>query len=341
MIAIDYVPGSHGHFLSWVCNRCLTDLPLAVLGSDPFSDSGTSHDVVEHYWQSRVFCEEHYYANLGHWSLPVEQGPGLAEWQGPVIQIWFEHQDLLTLTATCFLRAGDAGIDINELEHDTYGKLDSDAYRSVLRELQRISLESLQTGIARVRDTDWPRVKTWQDWDNLPQHLRNECRSIHGLRPWRLDNQHRDCPRWVLREYFRNSFRNKARNGFIGLRDSMRYHHHARVWRWHFRDFFQSHLFIQALENLAEWLDTPVRDLEVARDVHARFLSQHRYRDSLSQCEAVIESWQQGRDHDLTSFDLLQQAWIECQIEQITGRDLHQDRVEYWQDLGDIRSFLA
>lgn len=341
MIPIDYVPGSHGRFLSFVCNQTLTDIPYHVLGDTPFTERGTSHHTVDTYWQSRYFQEAHYYMGHGHYTLLPHQAPGLQQWSGPVIQIWFDRLDLLTLTATSFLRASDVGVDINTMHIDTFNKLNNDNYRSMLEELQALSLHNLLTSVQAVRDPSWPWVDSWQQWQELPQHIKDECVHQHGVRPWQLDQEHPDCPIWVIREYFRQSFRDGARNGFIQSRDRMQYRPECAVWRWQFSDFFDTQKFVTALEALAAWLDRPVRDLDRAVELHREFLQRHQYRDSLPRCQAVLDSWAQNRNHALGGFSTVEQAWIECQIEQATGRSLHQDRVGFWNDLDEIRGFLA
>ena len=121
----------------------------------------------------------------------------------------------------------------------------------------------------------------------------------------------------------------------------MRYHPQAQVWRWKFRDFFDSERFITALGELSAWIDFPVRDLDLAQTVHQEFLRRHQYRHTQTRCNIVLQAWQQGQDLDLSYLQLLEQAWIESQIEQETGRDLHRDCVEFWHTLGEIRTYVA
>lgn len=342
MIAIDYVPGSHGHFLSFVCNRFLTDIPRHLMGDTPLSSGlGTSHDTVSTYWAHRYFREAHYFLNQGAVTAPPEQGPSLRHWHGKVIQIWFNTSDLLTLTATCFLRAGDFGIDLDDLEHDTWNKLQGPYYRTVLTELERLSRHNLEQSVRDVRDPTWPTVRDWQDWDRLPQAIRDECLDQHGLVLWRLDAEHTDCPRWALREHFRHSFLDGADNGFLRLRDSMRYRDECDVWQWQFDDFFDTDRFMRALQALGAWSGSVLRDPDQARELHTHFLRQHQFRHLRPRCQHLVDLWTRGQNHTLRHLSLVEQAWLEAKIQQQTGRNLHRDSVEFWHDLDEIRSFLS
>jgi hypothetical protein len=340
MIPIDYVPGSHGHFLSFVCNRFLTDLPREIIGDSPLTATGTSHDTIPTYWNSRYFRESHYYLERDFVGA-VDSEAGLQQWKGPVIQIWFGHDDLLVLTATCFLRAGDFEIDVDHLHHDTYHKLNTEQYRCVLQELQRLSEENLRLAIAAVRDATWPQVHTWQHWDDLPSDIKHECLTQHQLHIWRLDQNHPHCPRQVLREYFQKSFHKNSRNGFISLRDQMIYLPECQIYRWQFRDFFDTERFMSALRDLSLWLGLPMRDHDAAVALHHDFLSRHRYRHMYDRCHQILVDWHQGKNHSLRDLNLLEQAWVESQIEQITGCNLQQNRVEFWDDFDEIRNALV
>lgn len=341
VIPIDYVPGSHGHFLAFVCNRFLTDIPRTLLGDSPLTAQGTSHGGLDSYWQSRIFREAHYMLGHSHYLAPAHENPSLEQWHGRVIRIWYDRDDLLTLTATCFLRAGDIGIDIDQLHIDTYGQLDNTLFGSVLAELQRLSAENLTRSIQDVRDDTWPLVASWADWDALPTAIKQECEQQHQMYLWRLDAQHRDCPRWVLREYFRESFRPQATNGFLALRDRMIYHDGCDIFDWHFRDFFDTEAFEYAVDRLAGWLGTCCRDNDSMMSLHKDFLRRHRYRDLHQRCQLLWQKWQQRQDHDLSALTLIEQAWLECQIETEIGRSLHQHSVQSWQSFDQIRRMLA
>jgi hypothetical protein len=60
MIAIDFAPGAHGHFLEYVVNRWIYQVPYTM--EDPFQSSGSSHRITQDlvYQQSKIAKTSHY-----------------------------------------------------------------------------------------------------------------------------------------------------------------------------------------------------------------------------------------------------------------------------------------
>lgn len=60
MIAIDFSPGSHGHFLSFVVNQYIFDVQLS--STDIFQSSGAAHaiNVDAEFLQRQIVCHGHY-----------------------------------------------------------------------------------------------------------------------------------------------------------------------------------------------------------------------------------------------------------------------------------------
>lgn len=134
---IDFVPGSHGHFLEFVCNKFLAG---CVTAADPFNLLGSSHLTDSDYQQHKVF-------HAAHWSQTQTQLPG------SIIHITFDAKDLLLLSSICFWRAGDVGIDNNLLHEHTYHKLHNRYYQHMIAELNahfpQIELSSQNPHCAR------------------------------------------------------------------------------------------------------------------------------------------------------------------------------------------------
>ena len=116
MIQIDFQGGAHGNYLEFVCNTM-----CGVTGNVlPFNSAGASHS--KQYIGKKVFYADHY----------SYQGKDLGE---KVVSIQITNNDLLPLLQISLLRAGDYGYDNNNLEVDTYNKLNNSDYRWVLDKL--------------------------------------------------------------------------------------------------------------------------------------------------------------------------------------------------------------
>jgi len=122
IVPIDFVAGAHGHFLEVVLNRFFD---LATTNSDPFNTLGASHRTTNEYLESRMFIADHW----------CERSPDQLSKFDRVISIQFDQDDLLLVSSISLLRAGDRGIDNNNLEIDTYSKLNNEFYRGLLDEI--------------------------------------------------------------------------------------------------------------------------------------------------------------------------------------------------------------
>ena len=117
-IPIDFIAGSHGHFLEIILNTFFG----ITEKFNPFTPLGTSHVVNDNYLKNKVFQAEHW-SEL--YQAQIKNIPKL-------ISIRFKHDDLLLLSSVSLLRAGDFELDNNQLEDDTYNKLNNRFYKDTL-----------------------------------------------------------------------------------------------------------------------------------------------------------------------------------------------------------------
>jgi hypothetical protein len=119
-IPIDFVAGSHGHYLETTLNKYFN---IADIDGGAFTTTGTSHRVSGSYLKKRLF-----YSN--HWS---EYHKSELQDVSQVISIRFDLDDLLLLSSVSLLRAADFNINNNELEFDTVNKLNNVYYHDTLK----------------------------------------------------------------------------------------------------------------------------------------------------------------------------------------------------------------
>ena len=121
-IPIDFVAGTHGHFLEIFLNRSFNFLSETF---DPFNPLGTSHNVTEKYRKEKVFDAKHWFE---HYKSELSQ------YQKSIV-ITFEPEDLLLVSSTSMLRAADLNIHNNYLETNTVCKLNNEFYKDTLSEI--------------------------------------------------------------------------------------------------------------------------------------------------------------------------------------------------------------
>jgi hypothetical protein len=139
-ILIDFVAGAHGHFLEVMLNKFFH---TAAVDFDPFTDLGTSHVSTPEYHQTKLF-------HAGHWS---ERDPESLKLVDKIISIKFSQDQLLLFSSISMLRAKDQRISNDDLEHDTYNKLNNQFYRDTLDQI----LSSYPLSDVNESNSDIPR----------------------------------------------------------------------------------------------------------------------------------------------------------------------------------------
>ena len=117
-IPIDFVAGSHGHFLEVILNTFFG----ITKKFNPFTSTGTSHVANDNYLKNRLFQAKHW----------TELYPAQIQNIPILISICFAQDDLLLFLSASLLRSGDFNLDNNKLEDDTYNKLNTKFYKNTL-----------------------------------------------------------------------------------------------------------------------------------------------------------------------------------------------------------------
>lgn len=259
-VSIDFVAGSHGQFLEFVCNKFIAN--LSETDYNPFNALGASHSRSPGYHKEKVFLATHY-SNYKLTVFPT------------VIRIVFETSDLLNLNSVSLLRAADVGIDNDMLEQDTYNKLNNQFYISLL--------------------------------DNI-------CAAYPDVQ---LSASNPDCPRYVLREFFKLGFKDPENHGLMQLQRQMTYDLSHKVFDFDFKNFYNTDMFVESIKTLALWLGSKVSNLPALVELHHEFLQKQIYKDSKTQADDVILAVQTQQDTNIPRLSLLQESYINATLENL------------------------
>lgn len=283
IVGIDFVAGSHGNFLEFVCNKF-----IAKIKNDfsPFSIHGTSHRKPQDYIESRKFCANHY-SNYGL-MVPLN-----------VIRITFTTDDLLVLHAASLLKAANVWLVTNELEVDTYNKLNNEHYKEVLQHL-------IQT---------YPNVE--------------------------LSNVQPDCPRHVLREFFKFGFYAPAEHGLVKKQNQMIYSQQHQVFDFAFSYFYNKELFLSEILNLSNWCGVQDLDYNELGTLHDHFISKQRFKDFKTQADSIINAIQSRTSIDIPDLDLLQESYINGVLEGIYNIEMPFIQSQYFTNTREIIDHLC
>ena len=306
MIFIDFQGGAHGNYLGFVCNKFLAKIKTEGL---PFNTLGAAH--------SKKYLEPEVFEN-GHYSF---EPPG-SSYKTPitnnskVISIQLTYDDLLPLQSISLLRAGDHNINPDQLEINTYSKWNNIHYRWVLDNLiNSFFKDQLTNSYNAVKDELWPNISTVAEFKKLPNWIQEECINIHNLTLYELDVNSPDCPRNVLREFFKIGFMYPEEAGLITQQKKIIYDPSNDVSIFPYDCFYNTDQFITELKKLASWLGYNFEPTVEFNDLHNEFLSRQPYKHSKIDCDAILERIKNKEQFNFPKLNLLQESYLTAHLE--------------------------
>jgi hypothetical protein len=305
MIHIDFQGGAHGNYLEFVCNRIAG---VVEPGTLPFNGLGAAHD--------QMYCAEPVFFS-GHYSFLPNQHRKFKR----IISIRIEPDDLLPLSQISLLRAGDYGYDNDQLEINTFNKLNNENYRWVLDALiNGFFANQTRDSYNAVRDPSWPDVNNLDDFHQLPPHIRAECIQQHGLVLVELSEKRPDCPRRLLREFFKIGFQNPSQHGFITQQQKAQYNTDDDVYVFPFGCFYEHELFLSQIQKIAAWAGIPYECEHEIVEIHQAFLARQPYKDSKNKCDRLLQNIASGDHGSPVTVTMLEEAYINA----VLDRDYYQ-----------------
>lgn len=295
MIHIDFQGGAHGNYLEFVCNKI-----AGVATGMPFNSAGASHDKV--YTGEKIFYADHY---------SFRPKPFVFD---KIISIQIDKDDLLPLQQISLLRAGDYGYNNNQLEIDTYNKLNNQNYNWVLYNIiQSFFTNQIRDSYNAVKDPSWPEVTTLKEFENLPNWIKKECIEQHKLELLEISPAHPDCPRPILREFFQIGFQQPELHGFIDMQQKIKYNESKQVYIFPFAYFYNKTNFLKEVEKIASWAEIVYTCQHNIEQLHDEFLIRQPYKHSKIKCDDIVTTIQNNKT-DLPQVDLLEEAYINAKL---------------------------
>lgn len=285
IIPIDFVGGTHGHFLEYVLNGFFGFTPINKL---PFTDIGTSHKKSKEYLDSRIFIAK-------HWHEPqyVEH---LTKYK-KCINIVFREEDLLTVGSISLLRSSDSNIHNNLLENNTVSKLKNSQYEFLLNE-------------------------------------------IFSAYPF-LDQKNDNIPRYVLREFYKFSFRYPEKNGlWKKLNDQLLACPKKDCFNIQVTDLYNINKFVKTIHNLEEWLNLSFRFDEEFYKIHDLFINKVQFLNDKRICDLIINDVIEARDCIIPSLNLFQESYINAQLEILFKKEMPFYQLDYFKNTQDLLNYI-
>lgn len=284
MISIDFVAGSHGSFLEFVCNKYIIKIPYCNFL--PFNNLGASHQKTTDYIANKVFTANHF----SLFKIPVSK---------KVIRITFTQNDLLILSSVSFLRAGNVGIDNDLLEENTYHKLNSNKFYTSL--LNRINLA-------------------------YPNNI------ISPSSP--------NCPRYILREFFKYGFQQPDNHGLYLQLKQLSYPVDVNVIDFPFNSFYNYNLFLNNLIRVADWCNETI-DQSGLQELWTMFIGKQIYKDHKKECDEIVETVLSKQGKPMKKLSLFQESYINATLEKLFNKEMPFVQPLYFQNTNQIIKHLC
>lgn len=295
---IDFVGGTHGHFLEYMCNKYISNINVTNL----FNSRGTS-DNIEYDTPQEWVCDHYYDASR----------PDLDPAK-PCVKIIYDESDLLRLYQTNLLRAGGGfNADLYSLHTNTYNKMHGTSHHNMIEELQRFN--NVVESYNAVKDDTWPEVTSYEEFCKLPMHIRNECKELHNLEIIEFGPENPDFPEGTLREYFKQGFYNASVHGLLKLRDMLYNNVPSDTLYVKYRDFYDYSSFIKMLNDIALFVNGTFNAPADLNEIHEKFVSNNPYSYTDARVAQVLHAVRSSLEIDIPALTIVEQAYIEVELE--------------------------
>ena len=328
MIYIDFQGGAHGNYLEYVCNRFLANIKT---NASPFDSLGASHN--KKYATPKQFSAGHYFEY---------DGVKTHLYNSKVISIQITADDILSLNSVSFLRAGNWALDNDLLEIDTFNKLNNKDYKWMLQ----ILIDSFfqDTRIAdyyNIKDPTWPNISTIDDYENLPRIIRDECEQVFGLRAPVFSENFSDCPRNILREFFKIGFQHPENQGFITRQKKMTYDVTNEVYVFPYSCFYNHEQFTNEIAKVASWTGYNFTNSDQFVNLHSEFLQKQIYKDAKTKCDALFDRVLNREHFVLPNLTLLEESYLDSRLEKHYNKQSPVDILNWFSSSTQILDYYT
>lgn len=278
MHKIIYYPGTYGAYLEFVLNQCLSQHEFNK--NDLVSEFDTCHDKV---WLMRDN------------PVPTNQFRGYHKCQitnnEKFIVVDFDIEDNILVLQLLMQRAGNAYINISELEKNTYFKLIhyTKQYRgqSPSKMIEHINKFSDIAPYYDIKDPSWPDIKSVDDFYNLPKHIIDECDKTFDFLPFYLSETRPDAPRWALRQLFKIWFMDEER---LPAAEIKFYSQNSNAYNLNLNNIYDVDKFKQELLKIGEYFNLNINLKYFSTDMHYKVVKPSVYKNIRYNCEQIIHS---------------------------------------------------
>jgi hypothetical protein len=112
------------------------------------------------------------------------------------------------------------------------------------------------------------------------------------------------------------------------------------VFIFKFKSFYDYNLFVDTLKELQDFVGLPFRFDDDLKLLHKKFLSLIPYVGHQLQCDNIISAIQQRQTQTIPSLTMLQESYINGQLENIYKKEMPFHNLNYFTSTKDVLQYL-
>jgi hypothetical protein len=155
-----------------------------------------------------------------------------------------------------------------------------------------------------------------------------------------LNRNELSIPRNILREFFKFGFRSPEIHGLWAEQKKMQYHPHSKVFVFDYKSFYNIDDFIFKIKNLEKFLDIEFDFSSDLYHYHQKFLNFNPFINHKKVCDNIIESIQSNTNIKISNLSLLQESYINGNLERIYQKEMPFSSVDYFKSTEDMLNYI-
>jgi len=149
-----------------------------------------------------------------------------------------------------------------------------------------------------------------------------------------------DCPRYILREFFKFGFSNCKSHGLMLELERLVYSSEHEVFDFSFKNFYNKQSFINIMIQLADWCGTTIDNMHELEVLHQEFLNRQIYKDDKAQADSIISAVNNKQEMPIFKLKLLQESYINGTLESMYNIEMPFKQLKYFSDTKEIIEHL-
>ncbi len=155
---------------------------------------------------------------------------------------------------------------------------------------------------------------------------------------YNLDVTKEQIPKFLMRDFYKLSFIDKDKNGFIELDHKLRSNRPKNTFCFPVASFWDKDKFFDTLQQASEYLKL---ELDISdKSVHDSFINGLSFMDTKDRAKDVIQAIRNNQDIDITGLDVVEQAYISAWLEQNNEFIIVPVCDQFFQTTGEILAWL-